>query len=242
MLHDFAGGLLDPMAPPPEGVGPGQRKRYGVYRNNVTVGLMAAIDANFPAVRQLLGPQYFSGIAREFVRRHPPQSPLLFLYGDKLADFLAERDDLSAFPYLADVARIEQAWRRAYHAADATAFSAAALASLPAEALEALRLAAHPAFALIQSSYAAHSIFSANKSGAAESPADWMRPEITLVTRPGFEVLTRAVSPGEAAFISALASGVALPQAAEEGAGADSHFDLGAALAVALSAGAFVIT
>ncbi|MFO1034974.1 MAG: DNA-binding domain-containing protein [Hyphomicrobiales bacterium] len=242
MLHDFASGLLDPTAPPPEGVGQGQRKRYGVYRNNVTVGLIAAVEANFPALQQLLGPAYFTGLAREFLRLHPPQSPLLFLYGEHFAAFMAAREDLAAFPYLADVARIEQAWRRAYHAADATPFSAAALASLPADALETLRLAAHPALALIPSRHAAHSIFVANRSGAAESPADWMRPETTLVTRPGFEVLTRTVSPGEAAFISALASGLALPQAAEEGAAADSRFDLGAALAVALSAGAFIIS
>ncbi len=80
----FAAGLLNPARPLPVAVIDNTPRRYAVYRNNVTVGLVRAMEGNFPAVRRLLGHEYFAGLARDFVQAHPPQSPLLFLYG---ADF-----------------------------------------------------------------------------------------------------------------------------------------------------------
>lgn len=236
----FAGALLDPACPPPPGVGTAQAKRFGVYRNNVTVGLIAALEANFPAIRRLLGADYFTGLTREFIRRHPPQSPLLFTYGETFADFLAGQGDLAAFPYLPDVARIEQHWRRAYHAADETPVNAAALASFSGDELAALTFVAHPALAILSSNLAAHSIFSANRSDAA-APVDWRQPEICLVTRPQFEVLTCTISPAAARFFALLCAGQTLADAA--GTASDEHagFDVQTAITLALTAGCFCI-
>jgi Putative DNA-binding domain len=234
--ESFASGLLDPAAGVP--VGAAQARRYGVYRNNVTVGLTKAMAANFPVVRRLLGATYFDGMVLDYVRAHPPRSPLMFRYGEGFADYLARDEDLSRYPYLADVARIEQACRIAFHAADAAPFNGAALSSYAPDDLAFLVLKPHPAFAMVTSRFAAHSIWAAN-GGGGEMPVDWQRPEATLVTRPELEVMTRVVTAGEAAFLVALASGATLQQAAEMALSSDSRFDLGQALAVAITAGAF---
>lgn len=234
----FAAGLLNPAAPVPVQVKGQTPRRYAVYRNNVTVGLVRAMEANFPAVRILLGEAYFSGLARAFVQAHPPRSPLLFHYGEDFPAHLAAQDDLAAYPYLPDIARLEQLWRRAYHARDARPLAPAELAGLGEESMMDLRLAPHPAFAVLGSPYAVHSIFAANR-GSGAVVADPARAEWVLLTRPSFEVQLRVIPQATHAFLSALAAGLTLAEAAEQGFTCDDSFDLAAAIRLMVEAGAF---
>ena len=235
----FARGLLDPAAAVPPGVGGGSTRRYGVYRNNVTVGLVRALEANFPALRRLLGEAYFSGLARAFTRAHPPRSPLLFQYGDDFADFLATAEDLASYPYLADVARLERLWLHAWHAADQPVLTAADLAHLDADDLPGFRLSPHPAMGLLASPHAVHAIFIANRdsgSGITDAP---FHAECVLVTRPGLTVETRTITPAQYRFLSALAGGATLAESAAAGLAADHDFDVATAIALLLEAGTF---
>src|SRR6267143_1204213 len=77
-------GLIDPEYPAPAGViGPNGKRaalRYNVYRNNVTVSLINALAANFPATQRITGVEFFRAMARFHIRATPPTSPLLFEY------------------------------------------------------------------------------------------------------------------------------------------------------------------
>jgi Putative DNA-binding domain len=53
-------------------------KRYNVYRNNVTVSLIDALAATYPAVQRITDVEFFRAMARFHVRATPPTSPLLF--------------------------------------------------------------------------------------------------------------------------------------------------------------------
>src|SRR5271168_3919112 len=81
----FSPALLDPQSETPTIVaGPRQKaavKRYNVYRNNVTVSLIDALAAIFPATQRITGVEFFRAMARFYVRTIPPTSPLLFEYG-----------------------------------------------------------------------------------------------------------------------------------------------------------------
>lgn len=234
----FAAGLLNPSAAVPQDVSGRTPRRYAVYRNNVTVGLVRAMEANFPAIRQLLGETYFTGLSRAFVQAHPPASPLLFHYGDHFAAFLSAQEDLAQYPYLADVARLEQLWRRAYHAADAKPLAREALAHLGTEDLMTARFRLHPAAALLSSRYAVYAIFSANR-GSAGVVAAAARAECVLVTRPRFDVEVRLISLAEYAFLRSLAEKATLAEAAEEGFATNDSFDLAAAIRLMVEAGTF---
>src|SRR6201992_754077 len=127
----FAAALIDPERETPAGVagpaGKGAVKRYNIYRNNVTVSLIDALAAVYPAVQRITGIDFFRAMARFHVRAAPPSSPLLFEYGRDFPDFIAQYEYARAMPWLADTARIERAWLDAYHAADAAPLTAAAL-------------------------------------------------------------------------------------------------------------------
>src|ERR1700737_734497 len=120
---DFARALRDPDLVVPRGVtshnSDAPRERFAVYRNNVMVGLVGALEARFPATRKIVGEDFFKGAAQLFAATQPPRSPLMMFYGDAFPAFLAGFEPAREVPYLADVARLEAARTRACHAADA---------------------------------------------------------------------------------------------------------------------------
>jgi hypothetical protein len=238
----FAGALLDPgQATPAVIAGPRGKaavKGYNVYRNNVTVSLIDALAAVYPATQRLTGREFFRAMARFHVRETPPASPLLFEYGRDFPDFIARYPYAASLPWLPDVARIERAWLDAYHAADAPPLAPAALASIAADALAAAVLTPHPATRILRSRFPAVSIFAANRT---EPPGrlEGTGPEDALVTRPGLEVTVRRLPPGGAAFLSELAAGTRFGAAASVALAEASGFDLAANIAGMLQAGAF---
>jgi len=236
--------ILDPArANPPTVTGPRGKqavKRFNVYRNNVTVSLIDALADIFPAVQRITGKTFFRDMAREFVRAHPPVSPLLFLYGHDFPAFVETFEHAARMPYLADVARVERAWLTAYHAADLEPLVPQALAAINPDRLGEATFAAHPATGLVRSSYAAFDIFDANRTGDPVGKIDASRPQAVLVTRPGTEVTVIALPDGHEAFFEKLLAGGTLGEAAQAGMEASETFDINDAIGGILSTGAFI--
>ena len=226
--------LLQPAFGLPGGLRCTDHKRFNVYRNNVTVGLVRALEANFPAVRTLLGDVYFSGLAKEFVRLQPPEDPRMFLYGTGLPDFLSACEDLADYPYLADVARIEILMRESHHARDCAVLEAARLASFAPEDLGHLTFIPHPATRLATVEHGAASITRASRQGG-EHPVTFAR-EGLLVTRPLYDVVLTELRPSQFEFCNTLCRGAPLAEAANLAA---EDVDIASLLATCLSAGVF---
>ena len=239
----FATSLLDPAAMVPEDVefatGTSATSRFNVYRNNVTVSLIDAVAAVYPAVQRITGIDFFRAMARFYVRAKPPVSPLLFEYGRDFPEFIASYEYAAAMPWLADTARIERAWLDAYHAADAAPLTATALAAIDPGLLASVRFTPHPAAHILRSRFPAASIFAMNR---AENPSASLRsstPEDTLVTRPAHDVIVSSLPAGGAAFVGALMNGQSLGAAAEAAFDETPLFDLHVNLAGIISAGVF---
>lgn len=238
----FAAAILDPALPPPAGLttarGVPDAKRFAVYRNNVAVGLRKALAARFRVVERLVGEEFFVLMARAYIAGARPASPLLFAYGDDFADFIEGFAPAATVPYLADVARIEAAVTRAYHAGDAVPLGIAQLAALPAETLGGVRLKPHPAATLVRSRFAVGSIWQAHQHETVE-PVAAAGGETVIVVRPGLEVGVQILPARDAGFASALLGGVALGDAAAQALAADESFDFGQALLGLTGLGAF---
>ena len=162
----FHDALLDSARPTPSGLHDGQNRpagrRFSVYRNNVAASLTEALEVSFPAVAKLIGPGNFKTVAGIFLRQHPPQSPLIMVYGAEFPKFLETFDPLEHIGYLADVARLEQALRESYHAADATALTRMHLGQPFARDFAAAGLSFAPSVRLIRSSWPVHVIWAYN--------------------------------------------------------------------------------
>jgi hypothetical protein len=239
----FSSALLDPERATPAIVagpaGKGALRRYNVYRNNVTVSLIDALAAVYPAVQRITGADFFRAMARFHVRAMPPTSPLLFDYGRDFPAFIGTYEYAQGMPWLADVARIERAWLDAYHAADSQPLSAEALAAIPPERLAGAVFTAHPAACVLRSSYAVVTIFAANRGDDAMVPIDAGEPEDALITRPDAEVIVRHLPEGGAVFLTCLLAGLTLGEAAASALEFSPSFDIAAGIAGMIEAGVF---
>ena len=207
----FAQALLDPALPAPEGLrnpgGAPATRRYDIYRNNVAVSLTEALETAFPALRKLLGDTFFRAMAGVYLRKHPPTSPLMMHYGHAMPQFVRRFPPTRAYAYLPDVARLELALRRAYHAADAASVSPQDLAALAPERLMQARITFAPAVQVIASEYPVLGIYRAQTAG---TPNPAMVPETALVTRARFDPELHLLNAAEAACVTALQEGHSL--------------------------------
>ncbi len=239
----FSSALINPERETPAIVagpaGKGAVKRYNVYRNNVTVSLIDALAAIYPAVQRITGRDFFRAMARFHIRATPPTSPLLFEYGREFPAFIEGYEHARPMPWLADTARLERAWLDAYHAENAAPLSAEVLGSVSPERLVDLVLSAHPATRIVRSPFSVVTIFAANRSNEPVGRIDASVPEDALITRPDLDVVVRHLPPGGAVFLSSLMSGQSLGEAALSALQASASFDIAASIAGMIEAGAF---
>ena len=160
------------------------QRRFQVYRNNVAAGLIGALEGRFPVVRRLVGDEFFRALAGAYVAGHKPASALLILYGADFPDFVETFEPARALPYLADVARLENAWIEAYHAAEAEPVALADLAAISPERFSDLTVAFHPAARLVEFRHPAASIWAAHQGEGEPRPVEHWGTEDALVVRP----------------------------------------------------------
>jgi len=209
----FAQALLNPDAPVPPGLtdpfGAPAPKRFSVYRNNVASSLTRALEAAFPTVRKLVGDEFFAAMAGVFLRAHPPRSKMLMLYGDALPGFLEGFPPVAHLGYLPDVARLDQAMRESYHAADSDPFNEAEFQRLLGTDIAGLRLRLAPSLRLVRSCWPVVSIWASNAEGG---PAPQPGPENALILRTEFDPRPHRLSGGGGAFVQSLLDGLTLGQ------------------------------
>ncbi|MGR3758944.1 HvfC/BufC family peptide modification chaperone [Roseobacteraceae bacterium NS-SX3] len=237
---EFTRAMMAPGADIPAGLCDGEgrpaARRFDVYRNNVAASLTEALHEGFPVVAKLLGKENMDGLAGIYLRAHPPSSPLMMYFGAEFPQFLEGMEQLKHFGYLPDVARLELALRRAYHAADADPVAPEALAGLPPEALMEARLQLAPAVQVLASRWPVFGIWRYNTEPGAPKPQ--AAAQEVLITRPDFDPVPQFLPPGGGAWIGALMQGRSLGAALEAAIAAAPGFDLSAPLALLLQGGA----
>ena len=238
----FLRALVSPELPVPTGLvsprGTNDAARFAVYRNNVHVSLVEALRARFPVCTQLVGHDFFTGMARAYVADHKPRTPVLLDYGQDFPDFVSAFPAARPVPYLADVARLEVAWSDAYNAAEAAMLTIESLGAIAPERLPECRIELHPATRFVASSFPVGSIWSAHQS---DQPAEigHRGSETVLLTRPMAHVSVTRIAAADGVFLAGLAIGKPLGQATEEAMAADAAFAPGTALVGLTGLGAF---
>ena len=236
----FARAILDPAADVPAGLanpdGTAAAKRFDVYRNNVVGSLVGVLEATFPVLRMLLGDEFFKATAGIHARECPPRSPLLMFYGEDMPAFLERFEPVAHRKYLPDMARLELALRRSYHAADAEPAAPEAIGALAPEQLMHARLALAPAVNMVRSHWPIHGIWRANTEESAPRPE--AKGEDVLVTRREFDPEPALLPPGGAGFVTALQRGRSIADAVDGGLADTPDFDLASVLGILIGGGA----
>jgi hypothetical protein len=205
-----------------------------VHRNNVRLLLIETLRSNFPATCRMVGGEFFSAAAAEFIRAHPPRQPRLAEYGASLPAFLAGFAPAAGLPWLADLARLEWAMLECQEAENAPTLASSTLAGLPAERIPQMRFVAHPACRVLASPWPVDRIrsFALEAGPLPELAGDPVR---LLIRRTESGTALRRLAQGEFRLLRRLMAGSALRDALAGG-----PADGARVLAAALADGLFV--
>ena len=214
-------------------------ERLAIYRGNLSANWEKALAAAYPVVQQLVGGDFFSGLARAYGKRHPSHDPDLNLFGAQFAAFLAAFEHVAQFPYLPDLARLEWVLHRSYYASDARTLNPTALAGMPVEQIESMTLPLHPASALVHSRWDVASLWLAHQPGGPAFPEQMGRDSFALVVRPQWQPQLLALSAAAFAALSACARGQTLGEALDAACAIDGEFDVASQLSQWLALGVF---
>ena len=206
-------------------------KRFNVYRNNIMVSLTEAIVDTYPVVSQLVGEEFATAMARVYVGDHLPSSPVLLEYGEGYGGFIAGFEPAQSLPFLADIAKLEWAWMRAYHARDETPLSIESLGEIAQDELLKTGLVLCQSVQLLRSNYPIASIWAAHQEGRNGEELENVveQAECVLVNRPLWNVEVRVLEPSTHAFFSSLHTGFPLGISIDKG-NTFSSFDPAAAI------------
>ena len=211
--------------------------RLALYRANMVAAADKALSGAYPVLRQVVGAEFFHGVAREYQRGTPSTSGDLGEFGAAFDAFLAGFEHVQSMPWLPDLARLEWAVHRASGAADAPGWDAAALGAVEPDRQEAIRFQWSPGLAVIHSAWPVVRVWTIHQPGAdGDFSVAWDVPETALVARDGFAVTVTACGLADAAFIEASLAGAPLGDAAAAALAHHPDFDLGALLGRAFAA------
>ncbi|MEH6436795.1 MNIO family bufferin maturase [Massilia sp. DD77] len=181
----FGQALLDAAMPLPELRG--DPARLGVYRGNLAENWRRALANAYPVIFQLVGADYFGGLARAYGRAHPSQDPDLNRFGAQLASFLDGFEPAAELPWLADMARLEWALHLAWQAPDVAPLGIGILTGFDPARLAGARLALHPSCALLRSRWAVARLWLAHQDGGPAFPETMEGNGHALVVRRGWK-------------------------------------------------------
>ncbi len=191
--------------------------RIHIYRSSVLGIQTDALAAVYPVIQRLVGKPFFKTIGRDYLREYPSPCGDLHELGAQMPEFLARLAVASELPYLADVANLEWAWHRVFHAANDVDMDLQALASIPAERqteiVFSLRKGAH----LLESDYPIHRIWETNQEDyTGDETVNLEEGGIRLmVWRNGFELRIDPLNKEESQFLYAIAEGLPLESLTE---------------------------
>lgn len=216
--------------------------RLQVHRNHIRISLTAALAGIYGAVEAMVGSEFFRAAAHAFIVEQPPRDPVLHTYGGGFAEFLADFPPAASLPYLPDLARLEWAMHRSFHAADEPPLTADALGAVPADALANLVLRPRADAGLLASVWPVDALWQAARQpeGGALERIDLNGGGASiLLLRQEYDVRMWRVPAGEWHWLAAFAAGQGMGEAAAAAAAADPQFALADALSVNLQRGTF---
>jgi len=196
------------------------RVRLGAYAGGYPARIVEALEEAFPAISMILGAEAF----RDLARRYRPQVPAgvysLSDVGVNLPAFLHNDELAERLPFLAELAALEWAWLRAFHAFECErAFDPASALGWGLEEWARTRLTFQPAVAVVQSRWPILDLWNLRETPPEQRREIDLalegRSQNVLVRRDGLRVSIDLVSSAEARLLAALLGGATLGEAIE---------------------------
>lgn len=191
-------------------------ERLAVHVDGYPARLHDALHEAFPAVAHLVGAGAFHALVQRYRRAAALRSYNLNDAGSELVAHLRGDPLAAELPFLADLAALEWAMARAFHAVETAPLATADLASLAPEAIVAGGVRFQPSLALVESPWPIHALWSARETPHAAIDVALSAGESVAVWRRDLDVECRVLDAEAAAVLRALLAGASIAVAAEQ--------------------------
>ncbi len=187
-------------------------ERVEIYHGMYLLRMVEALEADYPALRHLLGEETFAELVEDYVQAYPSRSYTLNRLGDHLPQFLLDSAARPHAELLHEIARLELAITQVFDADETPVLSAEQVRSVPPERWPQARLRPIAAFRLLELRYPVLRWLDAARRDEA-APAPVRKASRVVVYRQRYSVLRLELSRPEFALLGALASGTPLGEA-----------------------------
>jgi hypothetical protein len=203
------------------------QKRLNIYRNNVVSNYRSALEAVYPAILSLVGPDYFRQAAQRYVKQFPSRSGDIHHYGEQFAELLASLPGAEDLAYLPDVARLEWSIHAAFHAANAERLDLSRLQGIAPEHYANILFKLNPAARLLESPFPIQRIWHVNLPDyQGDQQVDLSEGGgAVLVMRRNFVMEVENISATEVSMLNAFADANLFGDALERTLAIDPSFD-----------------
>jgi hypothetical protein len=189
-------------------------RRLQIYRNNVRANFLATLQATYPVIERLGGPDWFAQSVQRYHVAYPSFSGDLQFAGQRYPQFLAVELAATQFGYFADVARLEWAYQEVLTAASTPVFSPGELCALDPADHERVVFVPRAALRLVESDFPLLQIWNANRGGGDATVSLDAGPDRVLLVRRDDHVELRTLRPETAALLRQCLAGAPFGDAA----------------------------
>jgi len=196
------------IAAPPQGH---CRERLEVYINGYPARVQEAIEESFPAVTHVIGHRATHELVERYVHSLARHSYNVNDVGAELPDLLRSDTLAEQFPFLPDLAQLEWAITRAFHAHDQPPLDLQRLANWTDEQWQHAVLRFQPSVAVVCSPWPIRELWEARDTPIEAIDIDLRdRPDQVLAYRVGYGVRCESIRRDQALVLGALLTGHAL--------------------------------
>ncbi len=205
-----------------------------VYRNNYYISLTEALRSVYVSVDKLVGKGFFDFVAHGYIEAHPSRSGNLHELGGEFETYIGALEQAASVPYIADVAKLDWAWHRMFHAEDSNSLAIDVLVGYQHKDFGALCFQLVPACQILKMDYTVFGLWNHCREIPGFESSDELSYEneqqFIMIYRSGLDVVVAMVSQAKALFIEKLREGMCLADVAELAMEVDTEFQLPDAL------------
>ena len=179
--------------------------RLAIYGDGYRSRLIEVLEANYPALAKLLGPEDFAALGTAYVRAHDSSFRSVRYYGAELATFLSAQPEYEQVPVLGELARWEWAMTEVFDAADAVPLNTSALAQIAPHHWAELHFEFHPSLRRLELFWNAPQMWKVLTADGAERPEPEVQAHATpwVLWREELQTYFRSLQGSEAAALDA---------------------------------------
>lgn len=178
--------------------------RLNIYRNNVFGNFESVLSSIYPAIKRLVGEDYFEKLVLDFCKKYPSRSGNLDNFGKEFPQFLKQIRKQHKLPYLPDTARLELLFHQSYFCKNSKNFDIKKFQKIPSENFFNLTFKLHPSCFLITSKFPIFSIWHSNVNKKKPKKISLQESESAAISKALGQVEIIKLLPEEFIFLQNL--------------------------------------